>query len=94
MATDVVGTGQHTYRVDENWARLPQGVGDVSHDIVCDLASDAEPDKSLADVVAPPAGAALGRGMDASEAGGFEHQRQRAEKSLGAGARRQIEAHH
>jgi sugar lactone lactonase YvrE len=36
MTTDVVGTGEHTYRVDENWARLPQGVDLMAASVTVD----------------------------------------------------------
>jgi sugar lactone lactonase YvrE len=36
MTTEVVGSGEHTYRVDENWARLPQGVDLMAASVTVD----------------------------------------------------------
>jgi sugar lactone lactonase YvrE len=36
MATGVVGSGKHTFSVDENWARLPQGVDVMAASVTVD----------------------------------------------------------
>ena len=36
MSATVVGTGDHTYRVDENWARLPPGIDVMAASVTVD----------------------------------------------------------
>ena len=36
MSATVVGTGEHTYRVDEDWARLPQGIDVMAASVTVD----------------------------------------------------------
>ena len=36
MAAEVVGSGKHTFSVDENWARLPQGVDVMAASVTVD----------------------------------------------------------
>src|SRR6185437_15255241 len=69
-----------------------EGALDVGHEVRRVLDPGVEADEALSDVVAAPAHAALGVGVQAAEARGLGHELAGAEEGVGARMRADVEA--